>query len=762
MKQIDSIEIHLDDIEPGLTLGIYPKQPSSLFDAEDSAAENGEARYQLVEGHFYDFSFNDENFTLGDVGEQIVRPHSRNKHNGTLAPNIFVGTLYIPIIRIGDQPTLRHINLEVQSIKSEYRDEYRDMLEFITEKCTGILLQANSPVSQHFEVDYTKDIKTLYQKFAFIRSVIGTDEFAEAVHRIVSFPVTKWTDKTEDGDIRNSRRLSNSAIRELLSKSNRTKLPDAHPARKYGITSLPVRISQTKKADSVDTPENRFIKHTLGVFLKFCTDINHKAEVYNYTKLRTESEILIRELESQLHHTIFNHISRATTLKLNSPVLQRKEGYREVLRVWLMFDLAAKLIWTGGEDVYEGGKKDVATLYEYWLFFKLLGLMQDLYQIDYQDISELITETPDGLNLRLKQGKSICISGVLNSVTRKLHVRFHYNRSFSGNREYPSPGSWTTALRPDYTISYWPFGITEKEAEIQELIVHVHFDAKYKVSNIKDLFISKDEGLDEQKLENRKGIYKNADLLKMHAYKDAIRRTAGAYVIYPGGKSDQLRGFHEIVPGLGAFAVKPSRSNSGIGKLKAFLKDLTEHLQNRISQREKYAFKTYTIHRDEPRDMVNTLLPEAYNQNRGLIPDQTYVLIGYYRSEEQLRWIEKNKLYNFRMGSGVGSITFDQQTVNSRYLLLHTKGDKCSGNIWRIVGNGPRIFSKKDLLNRDYPSPSQDNYVVFSIEPVKDPEFRELEWDFRKLKNYSKGRASSNPFTASLSELMTCRIGTLQ
>ena len=41
----------------------------------------------------------------------------------------------------------------------------------------------------------------------------------------------------------------------------------------------------------------------------------------------------------------------------------------------------------------------------------------------------------------------------------------------------------------------------------------------------------------EEKSENRKGIYKNADLLKMHAYKDAIRRTGGAYVLYPGDKS---------------------------------------------------------------------------------------------------------------------------------------------------------------------------------------------------------------------------------
>src|SRR5690606_36263540 len=107
----------------------------------------------------------------------------------------------------------------------------------------------------------------------------------------------------------------------------------------------------------------------------------------------------------------------------------------------------------------------------------------------------------------------------------------------------------------DYTLSIWPFGISEPEAKEQELIVHIHFDAKYKIANLTDfLNPSTENDLDEQKEENRKGIFKNADLLKMHAYKDAIRRTGGAYVLYPGGRSIKQKGFHEIIPGLGAFA----------------------------------------------------------------------------------------------------------------------------------------------------------------------------------------------------------------
>ena len=761
MKSLSNIEINLDSVKEGLRLWIDVRRPDSLFDAEENAAENNEARYQLVEGCYYDYQISDSGFVLGDIGENIIQQHKRTANLGTIAPNIFVGTLSIPLLDKHTSEELCKIELEVQSVKSGYRNDYRDMLELITEKCTDLLLQANSPVSQHFEIDYTKDSQTLYQKFAFIKSVIGTDEFAEAVHRIVTAPVTKWTETTEEKDIRNARRFSNTNIKEILKGGRRTKLPETHYLRSYGIDTLPERITTIRKTDSVDTPENRFIKHSLENFLKFCTDINNKSKEFGHKKMETESSLMIRELESQLHHTVFKDISRPTTLKLNSPVLQRKEGYREVLRVWLMFDLAAKLIWKGGDDIYSGGKKDIATLYEYWLFFKLLDLFQSIFDIEPKDISDLIKETPDGLNLQIKQGKFTALRGVYDSGSRKLNIRFNYNRSFSGKKTYPDSGSWTTTLRPDYTLSFWPYGISEAEAEKQELIVHVHFDAKYKIANLTDFLEQNTENdLDEEKAENRKGIYKNADLLKMHAYKDAIRRTGGAYVLYPGDKSINQKGFHEIIPGLGAFPVKPSKTDNGIGELKAFILEIIEHFINRASQREKIAYRTFDIYKNPPEseNVVKEPLPEPFNTNRDLIPDDTYVLVGYYNSQEQYEWIQRTGLYNFRMGSGAGSLVLDKETVSSKYLLLHTSGDTDSGDLWKIVSRGPKVFSKDDLIRKGYLAPSQDNYLVIQIEPVTDTEFENVSWDFRNLSNYSTGRASAFPFTTSLTELMKNKI----
>ena len=754
MESKSFVNISLDNIEEGLRLTIDAKVDNTLFELSD-ALENGEAEHQLVEGFSYDYELNKNDFALAK--DQIIQPHSRKKYLGLISPNIYVGTLTLPILK--ENKEVGNAYVEVRSVKADYREDYRDMLELITEKCADLLMQASSPVSHNFETDFDKDNEALYQKFAFIKSIIATDEFAESVHRIVSSPVTKWKETSEQKDIRNIKRFKNSNIKELITGSNRTHLPKNNYLQNYGLKNLPGKVNAVRKTDTADTPENKFVKFALESFLQFSSDINKTAS--KKSRLWHESGLLEKKLESFLNRPVFKEISRPKTLILNSPILQRKEGYREVLRVWLMFDLAAKLVWKGGNDVYKGGKKDIATLYEYWLFFKLLDLFKTVFDINPKDISELIKETPDGLNLQLKQGTHTALSGVFNTGTRKLNIRFNYNRSFIGDKAYPHSGSWTTTMRPDYTLSFWPNGISEKEAEIQELIVHIHFDAKYKIANLTDLLNEKSkEDIDSEKEDNRKGIYKNADLLKMHAYKDAIRRTGGAYVLYPGDTSVKKKGFHEIIPGLGAFPVRPSKTDDGINELKDFILKVVHHFINRASQREKIAFRTYDVYKNKPQkdNEVNEALPETYGENRSLIPDDTFVLVGFYK-EENINWIIKSGLYNARAENNRGSLRLGPGESGAKYLLLHTTGETKTGRLMKIIETGPRVFSKHTLLSKGYPSdPSQNYYLVYKVREITAKELVNQKWDITKLEEYKQGRGSALPFSVTLSELMKTTI----
>lgn len=743
-----SIPIALRD--KNVVLEIYGEYSADTLIERSDAIENGEAPFQIKEGCVYEYKITN-GYSLSSP--DIVNQSKVNNSSGRISPNIYVGTLNIDILDF-EKKKCGEVKLEVQSVKTTYRQDYRHMLEEITEKCTDLLLQHSSPVSQYFEVNFNADAGTLYQRFAFIKSILDSVEFNDSIHKVISAPVTRWKESEVIKDIRSVKRFNNSAIRQLSSANNRLELPADHPL-KNRLTSIPSKIKVGNKTETVDTPENRFVKHALVSFQSFCNDF--KTKLKDNSRIKTEAGLLIDRLEQFLSHSVFKEISSPTTLPLNSPVLQRKEGYREVLRVWLMFDLAAKMVWYGGDDVYSGNKRDVAVLYEYWLFFKLLDIIKEVFKIESLATEKLIEQTNDGLGLKLKQGKFLPVEGIYTTDTRKLRVEFSYNKTFSGDNKYPDGGSWTRNLRPDYTLSVWPFGIEQEQAEQEELIVHIHFDAKYKIENLQSI-LGKEENLDEEKEEQKKGTYKRADILKMHTYRDAIRRTAGAYVLYPGTVSNNKHGFHEILPGLGAFAIRPSKSNNGTEEIKKFLNEVVAHFMNRASQREKISLKTYQTYKDKNANELNEALPETYGSNRSLIPDETFVLVAYYR-KENWDWIVRTGLYNARADSARGSLRLGPREAGAKYLLLHSEDETTTSKILKISETGPRVFSKQTLIDKGYPSePSQSYYLVYKIEQVHSIDFLNQSWDITKLEGYKTGRGSGLPFSITMTELMKAKM----
>ena len=258
------------------------------------------------------------------------------------------------------------------------------------------------------------------------------------------------------------------------------------------------------------------------------------------------------------------------------------------------------------------------------------------------------------------------------------------------------------AMRPDYTLSLWPGEISESEAEKQDLITHIHFDAKYRLNKITlEDTNCEDEDLLVEKEEQESGIYKRADLLKMHAYKDAIRRTSGAYVLYPGTENRSIKGYHEVVPGLGAFSIRPGHWEEDSISLKQFIAEVKAHMLNRTSQREKNSYYQYYLYKEENPTMLIESLPEPVHENRDFLPDETSVIVAYYKGQEHLDWILQNHLYNVRAGESKGSITLDNDLINARYLLLHNS--KESHHLIRINKEGPKIYTRAELVKMGYP-----------------------------------------------------------
>lgn len=533
-------------------------EEGTLFEiSSEEARAYGESCCQLVEGKRYEYGIEAGYHLEGEV----VYPSRLNESSGILQTGNQVGMLSLAVYR--GEKWCGEVQLEVRSVKETYREDYRQMLEEITEHSTELLMHCNSPVYQYFEPSPLGNAQILYQRFAFVKSLIDSTEFANAIHQIFSSPVTCWDENKELRSVCRVRRWDRQALKQIMCSAQRIGIPERHPL--YGrFSTLPEKIETRSLRETVDTPENRFVKYALSTFYTFCnTFVSHKAAG---DRLKKEGKRVMAFLAQYLNHALLKQVGMPDLLPLNSPVLQRKEGYREVLWVWLRFDLAAKLVWRGGDDVYKAGKKDVAKLYEYWLFFRLLHLVEEVFHLKLQNIENLIVPSEDGLALQLKEGQHVALSGVYEYESRRLNIEFSYNRHFKGSTTYPEGGSWTLEMRPDYTLTIWPVGITQNEAEREELIVHLHFDAKYRLGKVTQLFEVKQEAGDDSQ------YCRKEDIWKMHAYRDAIRRSAGAYILYPGCGSFEKRGFHEILPGVGAFAINPSKYSQGVEDLKDFLK----------------------------------------------------------------------------------------------------------------------------------------------------------------------------------------------
>ena len=122
--------------------------------------------------------------------------------------------------------------------------------------------------------------------------------------------------------------------------------------------------------------------------------------------------------------------------------------------------------------------------------------------------------------------------------------------------------------------------------KIEDFIYYIHFDAKYrseldiinfynKIQPNKDI----DKEIEQRdNLEEKEAIFKDADIYKMHTYKDSILKTEGAYVLYPGNVTKQFFESNLIIPSVGAFSLTPASDEFEENNLEIFIKEVIKTL----------------------------------------------------------------------------------------------------------------------------------------------------------------------------------------
>ena len=503
---------------------------------------------QLLEGweYRYEFDFADGVASLTTDRPEVFQSDTPHGRTGRVRPASYTGTL--PVRVFGDEVELGQFEIEVRSRKLNYLTEYRWMLRDIADRMAEVIMDRFAVSQQHFEMDDTRDAVTLYQRFAFLRSLIQAEEFQAALTEVVSRPHVAWVDLDEP--IRPGRGLhaGSHTLRQLARPGARTAWPRGR------IPTLPVIVDRRRTHTSTDTAANRFVKfaleHWRAILSEIADVLQQDPQGAAARRGASEVEEVMRDLDAVLGAELFREIGDLRRFPADDQVLQKREGYRDIYRAYIQFEVAARLSWQGGVDVYGAGQRDVATLYEYWAFFALAGLLSDILDVPF-DLTHLIEVTHHGLNLGLKRGRRRVLSGMVRRLERTLRVELWFNRTFAV--QSGKEGAWTRSMRPDYSVVLSP---GPGEAASFEPVV-LHFDAKYRVTLLEELFgTGSDRPEDPLDREDEgptvlSGTALRTDLLKMHAYRDAIRRSVGAYVVYPGSENETFREYHEILPGLG-------------------------------------------------------------------------------------------------------------------------------------------------------------------------------------------------------------------
>lgn len=670
-------------------------------------SDQPDACIQVLEGHEYHYEWIGLPEGLASVAsdpEEIFQPDTIEGLAGRLRPALSTGFVQVSL-RSGTS-VLGRLELEVRSRKLNYASEYRWMLRDIAEHMTELVMDRFAASGTRFELDESRDAVTLYQRFAFLQALLESESFELAIGEILRRPHTAWETNVEPVRPGSGLRADSHTVRQLAKAGLRVAWPGGP------INSVPFQLERRRTEATHDTTPNRFVKFALERWRQVVSDIERCLAATASTPatgrgLREIAGVLAR-LDNLLSHDLFRELDSLSRFPADDQSLQRRDGYRDVFRAYVEFELAARISWQHPAEGYEAGQRDIATLYEYWAFIQIASGVAKLLGQSF-DMTPLLQVRHDGLNVSLRSGVETVLSGTVERLGRRLTVELWFNRTYGNSKAVV--GSWTRPMRPDYSLLIR--SLDDEPAGFEPVIIH--FDAKYRVNFVSELFGPTPEGdgddspVEMPNLGERRGGVLRDDLLKMHAYRDAIRRTAGAYVLYPGGDEELDRRpyteFHELLPGLGAFVLRPTATGGASGELplRRFIDDVIDHVATRLTHHERGRFWAEEVY-GGPLSLASNVL------NGAKPPEETRVVLGFVKSRAHWSWIERQKLYNVRTEARAGGVRADSPLWQSQLLLLYCpESDQIA--LARIISEPLRI-SLGAMKSMAYPEPQSDYWCV--------------------------------------------------
>lgn len=675
---------------------------SFLNRADDPTRSPSQPAIQLFEASAYDYEFVGIDPAPGGLEPSELFEPGRSLVRGRIVSGEAVGTVRIRVQPRDDGPEL-YGTIEVRPAKLADERSFQTMLGDLADVAVETLMLGFQPSAGAFEFAPAANSRLLYQQFALLHLLLFRDDAEAAFAHVLRRPHRTWETTTErrpaGRPLPGSSRLAQSLTRPG---------PRQHWSLGAATTSLPLWIDVDTTAETLDTPANRFVKFALerwrDIALLAGEAVERDLKGGPRRRGRVEAARTIERLDELLTAPLFDDVRRMTAFPTGNPVLTRAEGYRQVLAMYLAVEAGAQLP-EFVEDPFLISQRNIAALYEAWCFLQLIIAVSELCGVDRR--SELLQRDSGGMSLKLVQGRnSRIVWPDIERHGRKLHLELFFNLQFEGT------DSWTQRMRPDCSLMIRPR--SGAHYETAALDIWLHFDAKYKIEHFARQFGAGVGTVDtkEDEVAEDLGQHRRGDLLKMHAYRDAIRQSAGAFVLFPGGQSKQFQFANEVLPGLGAFPLTPGNADAGRDGLVRYLNVVLDHAANQATRHERARFwggRAYDESVSAPTAEAVTFLAEP--------PADTHVLMGYVRSPAQFEWIRSTRLYNVRGGTRVGAIAGDDALeLQAKLLILWGPGVKEPVLSQRTTPWFP--VDRAWMLDKGYPSPGGDAYFCCSFQAV--------------------------------------------
>lgn len=543
----------------------FIENPNGLIDANILLLE--ETDYQFVFRSDMDLDEENGDMIFPELSRECTSSiiitnwlldEDKRVHRGTINFASYVGKSFFDA-RVGGINSNK-IPFEVRSKKIGYLSHYPIMIGDISEACMGLALDKSSFLYQNLK--FSEKSRTIhYEDYMFLEFLFRPNELPLAYDKIKRRPYRRLKQVIEEIPTSLSSSIDASCLMDIASGGevftpvNAKSLNTAPHFAGY----FPNNVVNNQNEETIDIPENQLVKDfllTIDYMIDRLITSSNLTDGYAKDRLNQFMDLV----QSFLSDEWMTDVSPLQRFPSNSQVMQKRDGYSEVLKYYLSLDLSFRFRCKEFEESISGYNRRLSQLYEYWCYLELIKVLAKFSKttLRYDDLFQL---SSDGWSIGLKRGANSIKTFTILRDEKTIDIHLMYNRTFSRRAGHDGLQSYTFSFRPDYTLCI-------DDGDSAYLI---HFDAKYRSDREMTKPIESDA---EERKENR--TYWENDVCKMHTYKDAILRTAGAYVLYPGyGKSDifQIEEGRDI-PSVGAISLTPGKAEAEEKKLEWFLRSL--------------------------------------------------------------------------------------------------------------------------------------------------------------------------------------------